>query len=200
MNTIAGVVERGAAVASGARTDRADASSYTEARTIICFMVMSVVHLFVGTIQGVIQTFPGVAQWIRETGPAGHLIDPLAHAHINLVGGVTMGMMGLFYYVIPRVIDRPVYSKVLAICSFWFSTLGVGGFFTSLVILGLIEGNMLQSGMTYAQALQTVGPIHHISIITFAFLMGFGYWAFITNILITVFKKPSDAVMAKNSR
>ena len=39
------------------------------------------------------------------------------------------------------------------------------------------------------EALEAVGPIHHILIITFAFLMGFGYWAFITNVLLTVFKK-----------
>jgi cytochrome c oxidase cbb3-type subunit 1 len=157
---------------------------------ILKFMVMSVIHLFIGTIQGVVQTFPGVAQWIRETGPAGHLIDPLAHAHINLVGGVTMGMMGLFYFVLPKLIDRPIYSTVLAHGSFWFSFIGVMGFFSSLVILGLIEGNMVQSGMTYGQALEAVGSIHHILIITFAFLMGFGYWAFITNILLTIFTKP----------
>lgn len=161
----------------------------TNNKMIIMFMVMSVIHLFVGTIQGVIQTFPSAAQWIREAGPAGHLIDPLAHAHINLVGGVTMGMMGLFYYVIPKILMRPIYSRILAIGSFWFSTIGVIGFFSTLVIFGLIEGNMVLSGMSYGQALQTVGPIHHIMIVSFAFLMGFGYWAFIINILLTIFKK-----------
>ena len=163
--------------------------SITDNNVIIRLMVLSVIHLFVGTIQGVIQTFPGVAQWLRESGPAGHMIDPLAHAHINLVGGVTMGMMALFYFVIPRILNRPVYSHILAVCSFWFSAIGVIGFFSSLVILGIIEGNMIHAGMTYGQALETVGPIHHLLIVTFAFLMGFGYWAFITNVLLTVFKK-----------
>ena len=51
---------------------------------VLRFLVLSVIHLFIGTVQGVLQTFPGIAQWIREAGPAGHLIDPLAHAHINL--------------------------------------------------------------------------------------------------------------------
>ena len=162
---------------------------YINNKMIIMFMVMSVIHLFIGTIQGVIQTFPGAAQWIREAGPAGHLIDPLAHAHINLVGGVTMGMMGLFYFVIPQILKKPIFSRVLAIGSFWFSTIGVIGFFSTLVIFGLIEGNMVLNGMTYSQALQTVGPIHHIMIVSFAFLMGFGYWAFIINILLTIFKK-----------
>ena len=156
---------------------------------ILRFFILSVVNLFIGTVLGVMQTFPGIAQWIRESGPAGHLIDPLAHAHINLVGGVTVGMMGLFYYVLPRLVMRPIYSMTLATMSFWFSLLGVTVFFTSLVVLGVIEGNMIHTGMTYAQALEAVGPMHHIMIITGAMLMGFGYWTYITNILLTVFKK-----------
>ena len=78
----------------------------SEASIILRFVVMSAIHLLIGTVQGVMQTFPGIAQWLREAGPAGHMIDPLAHAHINLVGGVTMGMMGIFYYLIPRVTER----------------------------------------------------------------------------------------------
>lgn len=158
-------------------------------RHILRFFILSVANLFIGTLLGVMQTFPGIAQWIRESGPAGHLIDPLAHAHINLVGGVTVGMMGLFYYVLPRLVLRPIYSMTLASMSFWFSLLGVTIFFTSLVVLGVIEGNMIHTGMTYAQALEAVGPMHHIMIITGAMLMGFGYWTYITNIVLTIFKK-----------
>lgn len=166
---------------------------------ILRFFILSVVSLFIGTVLGVLQTFPGIAQWIRESGPAGHLIDPLAHAHINLVGGVTVGMMGLFYYVLPKLVLRPIYSNTLATMSFWFSMLGVAVFFTSLVILGIIEGNMIHSGMTYGQALEVVGPIHHIMIITGAMLMGFGYWTYITNIILTIFKKDGGNRNASNT-
>jgi cbb3-type cytochrome oxidase subunit 1 len=159
---------------------------------IVAFLVVSVSNLFIGTLQGVLQTLPGISQWLRAAGQAGHLIDPLAHAHINLVGGVTMGMMGLFYYVLPRVLGRPVASPLLSTVSFWFSTLGVAIFFGSLVLFGLIEGNMVHKGMTYAQALEAVGPVHHILIITGAMLMGFGYWTFITNVFLTVLKKKSE--------
>jgi len=178
------------------RNDKRDTSGDAKKETdenmskhILRFFVMSVISLFIGTMMGVMQTFPGFAQWLRESGPAGHLIDPLAHAHINLVGGVTVGMMGLFYYVIPKLINRPIYSMTLATMSFWFSMIGVTIFFTSLVILGVIEGNMIHSGMTYGQALEAVGPIHHIMIVTGAMIMGFGYWTYIANILLTIFKK-----------
>lgn len=156
---------------------------------VLKFLVVSVANLFIGTVLGVMQTFPAVGQWLRGAGAAGHLIDPLAHAHINLVGGVTMGMMGLFYYVLPRVLQRPVYSAMLGELSFWLSTIGVGTFFSSLVVLGLIEGNMVHAGMTYAKALEAVGPIHHVLIISGAMLMGFGYWTFIANVFLTVFRR-----------
>jgi cytochrome c oxidase cbb3-type subunit 1 len=159
---------------------------------VVKFLVISVTNLFIGTLLGVMQTFPSFSLWLRGAGAAGHLIDPLAHAHINLVGGVTMGMMGLFYYVLPRVLSRPVYSATMSEVSFWLSTIGVGVFFTSLVILGVIEGNMVHTGMTYPQALEAVGPIHHILIVTGAMLMGFGYWTFIANIYLTVFKRRGD--------
>jgi len=172
--------------------DRTRADARVNGALVLRFLVLSVVHLFIGTVQGVLQTFPGIAQWLREAGPAGHLIDPLAHAHINLVGGVTMGMMGLIYYVLPKVLGRDMYSPALAGASFWLSTVGVLGFFLSLVTLGITEGNMIHEGMTYREALDVVGPVHHVSIVTTAFLMGFGYWAFILNVLLTVTRKHED--------
>ncbi len=161
----------------------------TDSLLILKFMVMSVVNLLIGTVQGVLQTLPEFALWIRATGPAGHMIDPLAHAHINLVGGVTLAIMGIFYYILPKILHRPIYSRTLSNTSFWFSVIGVIGFFSSLVLFGIIEGNMVLDGMTYQQALDAVGAIHHIAIITTAILMGFGYWLFITNIFLTVFKR-----------
>ena len=188
MSAVADIGTRVEPAPSVRERDEARAQGYL----VLRFLVLSVIHLFIGTVQGVMQTFPGIAQWIREAGPAGHLIDPLAHAHINLVGGVTMGLMGLIYYVLPKVLGREVYSPVLAGASFWLSTVGVLGFFCSLVALGIVEGNMIHGGMTYSEALAVVGPVHHILIITTAFLMGFGYWAFIVNVLMTVMRKRGD--------
>jgi cytochrome c oxidase cbb3-type subunit 1 len=189
MSSLAELPRRRAAEESRVGPADVTAVQAADAHAVVRFFVLSVTNLFIGTVQGVVQTFPGVSQWIRSAGPAGHLIDPLAHAHINLVGGVTTGLMGLFYYVLPRLLGRPIYSPMLAATSFWFSAIGVGTFYGSLVILGLIEGNLVHAGMTYSQALEAVGPIHHILIISGAMLMGFGYWTYITNIYLTVFKK-----------
>ena len=57
----------------------------TETDTILKFVILSAIHLLIGTVQGVMQTFPGVAQWLREAGPAGHLIDPLGHSLVHIL-------------------------------------------------------------------------------------------------------------------
>jgi hypothetical protein len=46
--------------------------------------------LTVGTVQGVIQVQPAHADWLYKAGHAGEWIDPISHAHINLVTGLTM--------------------------------------------------------------------------------------------------------------
>jgi cytochrome c oxidase cbb3-type subunit 1 len=173
-------------IAGFAVAPREDAEA-AQKRTILRFLVVSVSSLFVGTVMGVMQTFPPVVNWIHGAGMAGHMIDPLAHAHVNLVGGVTMGMMGLFYYVLPRLLGRPVHSALLGEVSFWCSTCGVAIFFSSLVILGIIEGRMVHAGMSYPDAKASMGAIHPVAIITGAMLMGLGYWTFIANVYLTVF-------------
>ena len=163
---VSAVADIGTRVVEPAASVRARDGTRSRGLVVLRFLVLSVIHLFIGTVQGVLQTFPGIAQWDSGSRPAGHLIDPLAHAHINLVGGVTMGMMGLIYYVLPKVLGRDVYSPALAGASFWLSTVGVLGFFFSLVALGIVEGNMIHGGMTYSEALAVVGghsphPDHH---------------------------------------
>ena len=63
--------------------------------------------LTVGTVQGVIQVQPANADWLYKAGHAGDWIDPISHAHINLVTGLTMLVAGaLFALVRSRAAER----------------------------------------------------------------------------------------------
>ena len=53
--------------------------------------------LTVGTVQGVIQVQPAHADWLYKAGHAGEWIDPISHAHINLVTGLTMLVAGSLF-------------------------------------------------------------------------------------------------------
>src|SRR5919201_1045032 len=58
------------------------------------FLATGAAALTVGTVQGVIQVQPSNADWLYRAGHAGEWIDPISHAHINLVTGLTMLVAG----------------------------------------------------------------------------------------------------------
>src|SRR5207253_1746752 len=66
------------------------------------FFATGAAALTVGTVQGVIQVQPANADWLYRAGHAGEWIDPISHAHINLVTGLTMLVAGALFALAPR--------------------------------------------------------------------------------------------------
>lgn len=160
------------------------------------FLAVGATGLLFGTAQGVYQILPWSLDWLRKTGDAGHLVDPMAHAHMNLVCGVSVALMGLLYYFLPKMVGRPIYSMKLATVSFWFTFIGIFAFYFTAVTLGWIEGEMVLSGtgITDVEAREALGAWHTVPLAVAGMLMGIGFWTFITNILMTVRQKAaSDA-------
>jgi cytochrome c oxidase cbb3-type subunit 1 len=166
--------------------------SMVQNQVVVRLIIAASLCLFIGTLQGVIQVTPGIRWWIHVTGEAGHMVDPLAHAHINLVGGVVMSIMAFSYYALPRLLQRSLYSPFLTAASFYTIILGVFGWYSVLVYFGIREGNMmLHQGISYDVAKGMFQPYHTLGIIVSATVMAMGHWAFIANIILTVVKKPA---------
>src|ERR671935_46996 len=66
------------------------------------FFATGAAALTVGTVQGVIQVAPKNADWLYKAGHAGEWIDPISHAHINLVTGLTMLVAGSLFALVRR--------------------------------------------------------------------------------------------------
>ena len=49
-----------------------------------------------------IQVTPAHADWLYRAGHAGEWIDPISHAHINLVTGLTMLVAGALFQLAPQ--------------------------------------------------------------------------------------------------
>ena len=71
------------------------------------FFATGAAGLTVGTVQGVIQVQPANADWLYRAGHAGEWIDPISHAHINLVTGLTMLVAGGLLYLVPLLGGTP---------------------------------------------------------------------------------------------
>ena len=90
------------------------------------FFATGAAALTVGTVQGVIQVAPKNADWLYKAGHAGEWIDPISHAHINLVTGLAMLVFGaLFLRTQPsrRWVDTCFWSLLLGSLAFYFSAL-----------------------------------------------------------------------------
>jgi len=164
-------------------------SETSEYRNLVKFIVVSSFCLFVGTVHGVLQVIRPVRAWLDSIGSPyggpGHLIDPLAHAHINVVGGVVIFLMGASYYLLPKMSGVKLYSQRLVEHTFWWTTCGIAGFYSTLMIFGIMEGRALLDDPDLVAGIhQYYGPT--IGIVST--IMGIGFWVYFANIFLTVRK------------
>jgi cytochrome c oxidase cbb3-type subunit 1 len=158
---------------------------------LVKFLVASAISFFIGSVHGVAQVMPSIRAWLDSIGSPyggpGHMIDPLAHAHINLIGGVTLICIAVTYYLLTVIRKQPVYSIRMANVSFWLTTTGIYSFYTVHVGFGIAEGLLLLAGDPALEPFhkKVVTP----SIAVTASIMGIGLWTFMVNVLLTFRKK-----------
>lgn len=154
---------------------------------LIKFLTASLTFFLAGSIHGVVQLIPPVRAWLDSigspSGGPGHLIDPLAHAHINLIGGVMFLVMTVAYYLIPIITGKQIWSKKLINFSFWGTAIGVLCFYTTLMVFGAWMGELLLAGDPKIRDVQAIyGPLVAVS----ATIMGIGLWSFLLNGLMSL--------------
>ncbi|MFQ5469113.1 MAG: cbb3-type cytochrome c oxidase subunit I [Gammaproteobacteria bacterium] len=64
-----------------------------------------------------------------------------AHTHINLLGWVEMAIFGAIYFIIPRLVKRPIFSLKLVIAHFWIHNFGLIGMVVLFTTAGVLGGN-----------------------------------------------------------
>ena len=57
-----------------------------------------------------------------------------AHAHMNVVGFITMMVFGVGYQLLPRLFGHPLHSRALAIAHVWLANVGLGAMVTGFVL------------------------------------------------------------------
>lgn len=140
--------------------------------------------LGIGGLHTVVKNVPGFWHWLWEAGYGGHLFRDLANSHIVIVGGGTILLTGITWYVLPRFTNRPLYSTALAGVSFWCTLLGVLGFYTAWLVLGLVEGDLVRQGWDYAVAKEAIGAWHRVPTMITSSIMGVGYWTYVLNVFL----------------
>jgi cbb3-type cytochrome oxidase subunit 1 len=165
----------------------------TEHPHLVKFLLVSAFSFFIGAIHGMLQVLPPIRAWLDSIGSPyggpGHMIDPLAHAHMNLVGGVVILAMGTSYYLLPIFSGRPIFSLKLVDHSLWWTAIGQLCFYVTLIVFGTLEGNAL---LNHPESLPRIhhyyGPIAAGS----GIMMATGFTIYLVNILLTLLKSPKS--------
>lgn len=151
------------------------------------FLVLSVVSFCIGTVHGMLQVLPSVRKWLDSIGSPyggpGHMIDPLAHAHMNLVGGVVLLAMGTTYYLLPLMTGRVIHSIRMMNQTFWWTAIGAYGFYVTQMVFGIWEGVLMHEDQT---RMLLVHRFYGPAVATFGTTMAVGFFVYFINIAWTL--------------
>src|SRR5436190_7652840 len=145
------------------------------------FLATGAAALTVGTVQGVVQVQPAHADWLYRAGHAGEWIDPISHAHVNLVTGLTMLVAGALFALLPsppsRTTANGCFAALLA---------GSLAFYGVALYLGFHEGSLVVSkGLTPEQA-EAATPLHPFLIMGAGIAMFSAFWLLLAVIVRAV--------------
>jgi hypothetical protein len=143
---------------------------------LLKFFAIGAIGLLVGTVQGVIQVLPDNETWLHAAGAAGSYIDPIAHAHVNLVTGTLTLVAGFLFWFSTRHGLRPAQRRAENLV-FWTMVPGGLAFYATFMVLGWVEGHLItDAGLTYAQAVERLGPWHSMPLMIAGTLTVAGVW------------------------
>jgi hypothetical protein len=157
-------------------------------RKLAKYFVAGGAFLVLGSLHMVAKNLPWTAKWLASAGYAGHLVRDLANTHLMIVGGGTLIATGLCWYVLPRIVGRPLASEGLAQGAFWFTAGGLLVFYVAFVANGIAIGLRVADGWEYQAAKASMGNWYRAPVGMGAGVMGIGYWCFAATVFLTIFQ------------
>jgi hypothetical protein len=157
-------------------------------RKLAKYFVAGGAFLVLGSLHMVAKNLPWAAEWLAGAGYAGHLVRDLSNTHLMIVGGGTLIATGLCWYVLPRIVGRPLASEGLAQGAFWFTAGGLTVFYVAFVANGIAIGLRVSDGWDYEAAKASMGDWYRVPVGMGAGVMGIGYWCFAATVFLTIFQ------------
>jgi cytochrome c oxidase cbb3-type subunit 1 len=114
------------------------------------FVLVGTIWYLLTCLQGPLQSLPYVQRLTHFTNWV------IAHAHMGVFGFAGSITFGAMFFILPRIMGKPLYSKQLAEIQYWLFLIGMIGFFTVLTTAGLIQGNGWLNGETVYRILPQI--------------------------------------------
>ncbi len=143
------------------------------------FLKASLIYFVIGVTMGAIITVTPIYDFVVLSK-----LFERAHAHINLIGWVSLSIIGFIYYLVLGNLGKPMYSERLGNMGFWLINIGILSEFIVLLMGGYAQASLFQAGNPIA-ALASTLP-YDMLIIIFAFIMLIGFYISAYNIYKTM--------------
>jgi cbb3-type cytochrome c oxidase subunit I len=105
------------------------------------FVLTGFIMYMLANIQGALQAVQPFNVYVHFT----YFI--IGHSHLALLGGFTILGMGVIYYVLPHIMNKPPYSRALAEWQYWLVTVGWIVMLIALSGGAFIQGQGWMSGL-----------------------------------------------------
>jgi len=149
------------------------------------FVFTGTIMYFFVSIQGSIMALPQVQRITHFNNWV------VAHAHVGVLGFAGMISLGGLYYILPRITNRPLFSRFLADFQYWMILIGVVGFTVVLTIAGLIQGNAWYNGETIYRVLPEI-HMYYITRASIGLLVFSSAVLGLYNIIRTLYFNPGE--------
>jgi cytochrome c oxidase cbb3-type subunit 1/cytochrome c oxidase cbb3-type subunit I/II len=107
-----------------------------------------------------------------------------AFAGITALGGL--------YFILPKITNKPLYSRYLADLQYWLILIGVSVMIIDLTVVGLLQGGAWLNGETIYRVLPEIHPYYVIRASAGFFILAGAYLG-AYNVVRTLFFNPGAA-------
>ncbi len=142
------------------------------------FIIVGAIHYLITCIQCAIQVTMSVQEIIHFTDWV------VGHAHLVLFGTFSFWAFAWIYYLVPRMLKVPMFSKSLTRWHFWLSFIGIVVMDIDLLAAGVVQGFMWKSLVPFIDTVVASKPFWWVRTLAGVAIFA-GTVCFIVNILMT---------------
>ncbi len=158
---------------------------------------LSAKFLIMGSLMYLVGCFQGSLEALRSFQVPTHFTDfVISHSHLTVFGTFVVWAMGGTIYVIPKLMNRPIWSFKLGNWSFWLIALGMIVMGVDLSAAGLQQGYMLMAGVEWVDSLVSMRPYWMVRTMA-GISMDIGMTLLVYNLMRTVLAAEAPASAAQ---
>ncbi len=148
--------------------------------------------VFTGTIMYFFVNIQGSFMALPQVQRVTHFNNwVVGHAHIGVLGFAGITALGGLYFILPKITNKPLYSRFLADLQYWLVLIGISVMAIDLTIVGLIQGNAWLNGESIYRVLPQI-HLYYVIRVASGLLIVSGAYIGLYNMVRTLFFNPGE--------